>query len=131
MQEECNGTVLKAMSVTEVQLSHQLFPVLKIQPTGEREKKRLLRLDNYSLRLMEIISYSTVRHTFCLFLKYNGISFSILLTMIIYKDSESQVKEQNTAHTRPLPFPIFKHDLVFPQIHAGKKTKPTAMLNIH
>lgn len=33
-QEECNGTVLKAMPVTGVQLSHQLFPVLKIQSTG-------------------------------------------------------------------------------------------------
>lgn len=65
MQEEYNGTVLKVMPVTGVQLSHQLFPVLKIQSTGAEEKKRLLRYDNYSLCLIEGISYSTFKHTFC------------------------------------------------------------------
>lgn len=69
MQEECNGRVLKAMPVTGVQLSHQLFPILKIQSTGAKVKKRLLRSDNYSLHLLEIISYSTLRHTFCIFFK--------------------------------------------------------------
>lgn len=46
MQEECNGTVLKAMPVTGVQLPHQLFPVLNIQSMEAYKKKRLLRSDN-------------------------------------------------------------------------------------
>lgn len=48
MQEECNGTVLKAMPVTGVQLSHQFFPIRNIQSIEAQEKKRLLRSINYS-----------------------------------------------------------------------------------